>query len=239
MTNTNTSLATTTKTSLEMLGALKDYAKQNNVAMHSFLTFNGKMAVYNVRDSDGSSSELKLGTKLAVNLTGITRGFVCWKDKKQIGSSMTSIWDVKNAVKKEDLPDLGPFTVNDKVREGWTEQMTIPMKDLSTGAEYLFQVSARSALTQMDHFIKKVVLAATMHDIAAEAPVVEMDRSSFQNKVTGDKVFYPKLAIVDWVDLSDAAFTPPRARPVEGKEDDADAPVSKIAHNVEDAEVVD
>jgi len=236
----NTTVATTSKTSASLLANLKEYAKRNNVAMHSFLSFNGKMAVYKTRDSDGTESDLKLGTTVAVNLQAITRGFVCWKDKKQIGSTMNSIWDLDNAVKKEDLPDLGPFVVNDKVREGWTEQMTIPCKDLESGVEYLFQVSSRSALTQMDHFVKKVVLAAAQHDIASEAPVVELDRSFFKNKTTGDAVYYPKLNIKSWVPSAEAAFTPPRARPVAGQEDGEDASKgTKITAAVEDAEVVD
>ena len=70
----NTTVATTSKTSASLLANLKEYAKRNNVAMHSFLSFNGKMAVYKTRDSDGTESDLKLGTTVAVNLQAITRG---------------------------------------------------------------------------------------------------------------------------------------------------------------------
>lgn len=235
----NTTLATTSKTSPDLLSHLKAYAKLNNVAMHSFLSFNGKMAVYKMRDSDGTEAELKLGTQVAVNLQAITRGYVCWKDKKQIGSTMASIWDLDAAVKKEDLPDLGPFVVNDKVREGWTEQMTIPCKDMETGVEYLFQVSSRSALTQMDHFIRKVVLAAAQHDIATESPIVELDRSFFKNKQTGDSVYYPKMNIKSWVSTATVGFTPPRARPVAGQEEGEAAKENAIKGAATDAEVVD
>lgn len=235
---TNTSVATTSKTSADMLANLQAYTKLNNIAMHSFLSFNGKLAVFKMRDSDGTEADVKLGTKVAVNLQAITRGFVCWKEKKQIGSTMASIWDLDAAVKKEDLPDLGPFVVNDKVREGWTEQMTVPCKDMETGVEYLFQVSSRSALSQMDHFIRKVMLAAAQHDIASESPVVELDRSFFTNKQTGDKVYYPVLKITGWTPTAPVGFTPPRARPVAGQDETVAKP-SSIKAAVEDAEVVD
>lgn len=231
---TNTTGSTTSATSMNRLAALKSYAKANNVAMHQFMRFDGKMAVYSVRDSNASGEnstiEIPLGTELAMNINEITRGFVFWKDKKQLGSRMANIW-TEPKIAQASLPQLvdpAELKNDDKQKEGWSEQMTIPFKNLKTNEEYLFQASNRSSITQMDKFIGKLSQVGVLHDLDNEAPVIKINRAFFINKATGDKVYYPKFDIVSWVALDSADFTKPRPR-TQGDADSDNAAAAESA----------
>lgn len=247
---TNTTGSTTAKTSLGRLAALKSYAKANNVAMHQFMRFDGKRAVYIVRDSNASGEnseiEIPVGTEMAMNINEITRGFVYWKDKKQHGSRMENVWTGKKVVEK-DLPELfdpAELKNDEKTKEGWAEQMTIPMKNLKTNEEFLFQASNRSSITQMDKFMVRLAQQAVMHDIETEAPLIRFNRAFFIAKGNGEKVYYPKFDIVGWVSLADADFTKPKPRTTGDADSEAASAVANAPgpirrQTAEDSENVD
>lgn len=239
---TTQSAAVPAATSGSLVESLRAYAAANNVRTHSFLSFNGKLGSYQTKDTDNNTIDLPLGTKMAVNLADMMHGHVCWVDRQKKDETFVNILQHPAPIDVATLTDHGPYIKTDdgKRNDGWQEQIKIPMKDLSTGREYIFSTGSKSSTRAARNFIGALIAASVAHDLITEAPVMTINRSQFKSR-GGDNVPVPAFKLIEWTGLDKANFTKPiyGSANIDDETQAASGAAADVRVSAEDAVVVD
>jgi len=228
------------------LKRLQESVANSGVPTHKYLSFNAQRGEFYVRENDGETP-VPVGTRFAVNWQEITHGYVCWKDGKVFDSVSWNLLARPTLPEADELPDHGPYTQDDNKKDGWKEQITIPLKDAKTGIEYLFKTGPDSAVRSMRRFISDLKNELSLRlspgdgdSVEVGHPVVTNAKTHFVPKGRTNKVFLPKLELQkDWI--KDEGFTMNSVKStgdgvftlalIEGQKAKSD----KIANNVTDA----
>ena len=236
----STELVTTEAAGVSQIEALRAFAMENNVRTHFFLNFNGKFGSYQTRDTDNNPVDLPLGTELAVNITDMMHGWICWVDRQRKDEIFVNLLSHPKPINADTLTDHGPYVRSDdgQRNDGWQEQIKIPMKDPITGKEYIYSTGSKSSTSQARRWIGGLAADLRVKG-AGYAPVIVIQRGSFKAR-NGNSVPIPVFKTVKWIKLEDLDFT----KPVYGPKDSDDAPDAlnspvDTGTSVEDAVVVD
>lgn len=202
------SMVNLTRASLRTnLARMRESVAASGVPTHKYLSFHAQRAEYYTKDGDNEVS-IPIGTKFAVNWQNVTHGYVCWKGGKPhdyvawpYGDKMLDI---------DELPDHGPYEQDANGRkDGWREQVSIPMKDIKTGIEYIYKTGPDSSVKAANALLRDLITEiglrlppgdddAAMTDIPV--PVITNGKTHFVPKGRTNKVFVPKWAIEkDWL----------------------------------------
>ena len=181
---------------------------------HKFLDFATNQAIFRYKEGD-KETEVTIGTKMAVNWQEVSQGYICWKDSKPYDQIHWNMLAMPDMPPMEMLPDHGPYVNDDKQRDGWQRQMTIPMFNPVTKEDFLFKTgpdsSFRAASRFMDELKKELILRIdglkTDDDELTVTPMVELGKTFFIPRGRTNKVFVPQLKLIDeWVDSSTIEF---------------------------------
>lgn len=163
-----------------------------------YLKFNGNSGEYTF---GAEAEELEKGTRLVVNMAGFRRGWICWKDEQVAEEIMVRVVEGPPPPQSQ-LTDHGPYVVTENKKEGWTEQSAVDFRDPTTGDEYTFKVSSKSALRALGTLMKDY--AKVYKSKPGMLPIIELDVSSWMPKVKAHgKKYSPVLKIVDWANEND------------------------------------
>ena len=197
------------------VNAMKTFQSAQGVPEHKYLSFGASSGQYVGRETGKPEIPVPIGTQLALNWPEISHGYVCWKDSKPVNQISFKIFEVPVLPPMEDLPDHGPYIVNDNQNDGWKEQITLPVKDLEKGHEYLFKSGPPSSVSALARFIKdfRQELANRLEAVPEDgefiwAPMITLGRTHFVPKGRTNKVYVPSLTLVDspWKTFDELAF---------------------------------
>lgn len=199
---------------LQNVKRLQEAVANSGVPTHKYLSFHAQRGEFYVKDNDNEVS-VPVGTRFAVNWQEITHGFVCWKGGKVFDSVSWNLLARPSLPDVDALPDHGPYETDANNRQdGWKEQVSIPLKDLKTGIEYIFKTGPDSSVRATRRFLGELTneLALRLPPDGADAdavkiglPVLVNGKSHFVPKGRTNKVFVPKFDLEkEWI--KDEAF---------------------------------
>lgn len=185
------------------------------VPTHKYLTFHAQRSVYLVKETDKETT-VDVGTRLALNWPEIMHGYICWKDGKVHDQVNFSLLETPVLPEMDTLPDHGPYSDDPQQRDGWREQITLPLKDLDAKVDYMYKTGADSSVRAVRRFIRDlqqelVLRAGSMgdDDELPLAPFVELGKTHFIPQGRTNKVYVPKFILVegDWTSMGEIEFT--------------------------------
>ena len=193
-----------------------------------FLKFDGNTGEYTY-GTDGSE-ELVLGTKVAVNLESIQRGFICWKNEKVVDELMIAIQNGRPP-SMDSLPDHGPYAPPEPGEEqgdGWREQSQIEFVD-GAGGRFTMTTTSKSGIRGLANLLADIGKQFRLHP--GEVPLVTLDNTSFQAKngkgKNLGKKYAPVLKVVDWI--GEDALIPASSSAPAADEDGSEDPANYTA----------
>lgn len=195
--------------------ALNETLSSSGVPTYKYLDFATQRAVFRYRENE-KEVEVPVGTELAVNWQGITHGWLCWKASKPFDQIHWNVFAMPTLMEMEDLPDHGPYVNDTNSREGWVRQMTIPMRNVSTGDDFLFKTGPDSAYRAANRFLAELraelVLRAdslkSETDVLDVTPVVTLAKTHFTPKGRTNKIFVPSFQLNPiWVKTDKVNFS--------------------------------
>lgn len=190
----------------------------------AYLQFSGKTGGFTYGKK---KEEIPLGTQVAVLMTEYKRGYICWKNEKNVDEVMVPVVEGRPPLER-DLPDHGPYEeYDDGQKDGWSEQASIMIKTLGASSQqFVFNTSSKSGLAALGALsIQYGQECATKIDEEGNplVPIVELDQDSYQHKskIVGT-IFTPTFKIVDWLPNSEVALGNPSADGDDPKDYDDD-----------------
>jgi len=131
-------------------------------------------------------------TRLAADVQGAQRGFICFVDGEVVEDVMEPV-ALGKAITPDDLADHGPYADGD----GWVTSASIQLRSIETGEEYMFKPTSHGGRAAIGALLTKYGyrLSAKKGGI----PIVECDVTSYEHKRYGT-VFKPVFNIVSWQD---------------------------------------
>lgn len=211
----STSIASFSRASmLAAAKALNESVISSGVPTHKYLAFNAQHAHYYEKEND-KNKELEIGKVMALNWTEILHGFICWKDRKPHDQINWNIREMPTLPDMDQLPDHGPYVDNDEQTDGWIEQITLPLKDLETGTEYLYKTGPISSVRSVRKFLRDFEVQLTQRLVASDdddfylVPKVILGKSSFKPRGRNNYVSIPEIKIAEgeWLDRREVEFT--------------------------------
>lgn len=180
----------------EITARLSGVVEQHTNNLDQFMNFDGRIGRYSVPSSGGGEPETyPSGSKVLFNIFDSKNGFACWKGGKVIDSIERVI--LEGEISPDELADHGPYSPEPSDREGWTQYVTMLVKDSVTGTQYKLRLSSPSARDAFGKLMKEIRDNIGVHDITAETPVVQLGSEPFKAK--GQKNYKPRMTIVEWV----------------------------------------
>lgn len=160
-----------------------------------YMKFNGNSGEYTYGQD---SEEIAEGTHMAVNMSELRRGFICWVDSQVKDEKMARVVD-GDEIQESNLPDYGPYERrSDGSQDGWSKQAAVALFDPETKKSFILKVSSASGLRGIGTLLKDYAKQYKSHP--GEMPLVELTSKAFIPK---DKKFGKKhaliLNIVGWI----------------------------------------
>jgi hypothetical protein len=197
--------ASPNRTALARTAALDpfaDAAEELGGSSAIYLKFNGNSGEYTF---GAEAEELPHGTRLAVNMEGFRRGWICWKDEQVVEEIMVRLIDGRPPAKSE-LTDHGPYVVTEERKDGWSEQAAVNFRDLTTNREYTFKVTSKSALRSLGNLVQD--FSKLYKTKPGLAPIVEIGSVTWMPKVKKHgRKHSPVLKIADWIAIDELNAT--------------------------------
>lgn len=185
-----------TKMSRDQLKARLAHTRdETGASLNQFLSFNGKNGKFYVK-TDGEKIDIDPGTELALNILDAKKGWTCWKEKKPVDNVVVGFFE-GSLPPKESLPDHSPYKEDKDNREGWSQYIELPFKNLETGQQYLYKASSESARRSVGKLIDDIVQAGNKgYDFTTDIPVVKLGSKEFE--ANGFDNVKPTFEIVKW-----------------------------------------
>lgn len=190
--NKSTSLAATN------LAALKAYTESNKVSTFRFMKWDGQRGAYLTKDEDRNEVNIKFGTKFVLNVPEMYHGFICWVNNEVKKREFFRMMDHPVLPDQATLPDYGPYEGD---RDGWQEQISLPMVCLDDKLAYVWTQSGTGALNAIKRALQAIISSAMRdgHDLETEVPVLALDKGKYFNKKLKKDSPIPKITVVEWM----------------------------------------
>jgi len=202
----------------DMAGSSSIYAK-----------FNGNSGEFTY---GSNATEIEAKERMAANVAGMRRGYICWKESEVVEEIMIPIIDGPPPAENT-LTDHGPYEKHpDGTEDGWSAQSSITLRLLGEdhdGVEITYKTSTKSAQRPLGDLIKQYSRAYKDHPGCI--PIIEFDKGSYMPKEKKHgKKYFPQFKIVDWIDEDELMATYGEGNKVEEGDDNdnlIEAPVKK------------
>jgi hypothetical protein len=182
-----------------------DLGNEMEISTGSFLKYSGNTGKYMFK-----GVEVEHGTRLAFNILGAKKGWVCWKDSKPVDQIMVDILGGGRIPSEESLKDHGPF----KQGDGWKQQLSVVVRSLEGGDQMDFNLSNQSGRNALGALIQEFGAKAAMfvdNNGEPKVPIVEIGAQSFQPRDASGTKWAPTLKLVDWKSQAELAALDPYA----------------------------
>lgn len=182
--------------------AAGDLAGSNAV----YAKFNGNSGEFSY---GAQSEEVETGERMAANILGARRGWICWKESEVVEEIMVPILEGKPPAQHA-LPDHGPYEKHeDGTEDGWSEQFSIAFRLLGEahdGVEITYKSSTRSAMRPFGDLLKQ--FSREYKNNPGKVPIVEFGKGSYMPKEKKHgKKYFPTFKIVEWMDEDELLAT--------------------------------
>lgn len=183
-----------------------------------YAKFNGNSGEFTY---GSQSEEIEKGERMAANVAGARKGWICWVDSEVAEEIMVPI--IQGVPPREDqLKDHGPYkTYDDGTKDGWSEQFAIDFRLLGEahdGAEITYKTSTKSAMRPLGDLLKQYAREYKSHPGCV--PIVEFGKGDYMPKEKKHgKKYFPTFKIVDWVDEDELMSTYGEGNQVEEGDD--------------------
>lgn len=170
----------------------------------NFLGHDGNSGDYTYGPA-ADKKELDLGTQLAVNMTTVGRGWICWVDGEVADETMVNIMEGSPPAAST-LADHGPYQkYEDGSEDGWVEQSTVEFRHLETGELFLFKAAGKSKNRAIGNLLADY--AKVWKTKPGQVAVIELGDATFEPKVGKEggpkkkigKKHAPVFKIVGWI----------------------------------------
>jgi hypothetical protein len=171
-----------------------DMAGGNSV----YAKFNGNSGEFTY---GSAATEIDQNERMAANVAGARRGFICWKESEVVEEIMVQIIQGPPPLENT-LTDHGPYQKNaDGSEDGWSAQFAIDFRLLGEdhdGIEITYKTSTKSAMRPLGDLVKQY--SREYKNNPGCVPIVEFSKGSYmpKDKKIGKK-FYPVFKIVEWI----------------------------------------
>lgn len=202
-------VATRSATELAQDSAYDPFASAaNDMAGSSaiYAKFNGNSGEFSY---GAQSEEVEAGERMAANVVGARRGWICWKDSEVVEEIMVPILEGRPPA-EHSLTDHGPYKKHeDGTEDGWSEQFSISFRLLGEshdGIEITYKSSTRSAMRPFGDLLKQ--FSREYKSNPGKIPIVEFGKGSYMPKEKKHgKKYFPTFKIVDWIDEDELLAT--------------------------------
>ena len=145
------------------------------------------------------NDELPLGTRLVPNMGEVQIGYLRWQNGEVVDEAMMRLANGFKPASREDLGDTDPSTW-EKDPQGnpidpWSFTNTVPFKEPTAGAEYIFTTSSKGGIHAVGKLCKQFGEGRLENE--DKLPIVEIGSNSYRHKIYGE-VPFPTFRIVDW-----------------------------------------
>jgi hypothetical protein len=198
---------TVQQTTPDAIASLDRYARSAGDLYGDLLKFSGKTGGWT---AGPQSTEIAIGTELVAIVPALLVGFVRWEDGELAGQEMVPLKpDYDPRAMRASLGDtdraLWPKGEDGQPEDPWKEAALLPMKNLTTGAEYTYSTSSIGGVRAVKRLVgaySKQIQAAPQ-TTAGHLPVVALGTSSYQHADRKRGTIYnPVLEGLDWVHAS-------------------------------------
>jgi hypothetical protein len=189
------------------LDAYEKYGRSAGNLFGDLLKFSGKVGTWT---GGAQSVEVPIGTQLVAIIPAMLTGFVRWQDGElvdQVLQPLTEAYDPKALRASLGDTDQSQWPKGDDGRpeDVWREAALLPLKNLTTGAEYTYSTSSLGGCRCVKQLVATYAwqLRAAPETTTGHLPVVELGVRSYKH--TDRKrgtIFNPVLTGVDWVPAS-------------------------------------
>lgn len=182
----------------QLRARLANTRDETGTNINQFLSYSGKKGEYFYK-VDNVKNVVPVGTEVALNVLDAKKGYTCWKDGKPIDDVEVSLFD--KLPDFDSLEDHGPYTPpppGEKQRDGWNQYISLPLKDVTSGQQFLLKVSSESARRAIGKLIDDLLKQTEAgNSLDTDVPVIKLGSVAFKaNGYDNDK---PDFQIVKWL----------------------------------------
>lgn len=202
-------VATRSATELAQESAYDPFASAaNDMAGSSaiYAKFNGNSGEFSY---GAQSEEVEAGERMAANVVGARRGWICWKESEVVEEIMVPILEGRPPA-EHTLTNHGPYEKHaDGTEDGWSEQFSIAFRLLGEahdGVEITYKSSTKSAMRPFGDLLKQ--FSREYKNNPGKVPIVEFGKGSYMPKEKKHgKKYFPTFKIVEWIDEDELLAT--------------------------------
>ena len=170
-----------------------------NAVGDTFLKFD--RGVYRFGPAD-ASEVLPLGTLLVVNMPEMKVGWLNWQDGEVAATDMRRLADGFYVTPREELGDMDEamweMGNDDLPKDPWTLTTLLPLKDPTTGAEYVFTTSSKGGRAACGKLAIRYGEQRGLPANAGKLPVIKIDDGTYKHRKLQQVIHFPVFRLVEW-----------------------------------------